>query len=93
MLWWGLLDDYFADFREKKSPEGCMGSGSSTISQQHFWLPEGLNVLEPGHHGGLQGVKSVMVGPIEGPFTVSKKNGVAEVRGSSTGTTITILTP
>ena len=70
-----------------------MGSGSSTISQQHFWLPEGLNVREPGHHGGLQGVKSVMVGPIEGPFTVSKKNGVAEVRGSSTGTTITILTP
>ena len=74
VLWWVLLDDYFADFREKKSPEGCMGSGSSTISQQHFWLPEGLNVREPGHHGGLQGVKSVMVGPIEGPFTVSKKN-------------------
>ena len=70
-----------------------MGSGSSTISQQHFWLPESLNVRDPGHHGGLQGVKSVMVGPIEGPFTVSKKIGVAEVRGSSTGTTITILTP
>ena len=50
VLWWVLLDDYFADFREKKSPEGCMGSGSSTISQQHFWLPEGLNVCEPGHH-------------------------------------------
>ena len=93
VLWWVLLDDYFADFREKKSPEGCMGSGSSTISQHHFWLPEGLNVREPGHHGGLQGVKSVMVGPIEGPFTVCKKIGVAEVRGSSTGTTITILTP
>ena len=61
-------------FEKKKSPEGCMGSGSSTISQQHFWLPEGLNVREPGHHGGLKGVQSVMVGPIEGPFTVSKKN-------------------
>ena len=79
-------------FKKKKSPEGYMGNGSSTISQQHFWLPEGLNVRKPGHHGGLQGVKSVMVGPIEGPFTVSK-NGVAELRGSSTGTAITILTP
>mgnify|MGYP001366081875 CR=1 FL=1 len=66
-------------FEKKKSPEGCIGSGSSTISQQHIWLPEGLNVRELGHHGGLQGVKSVMVGPIEGPFTVYKKNGVAEV--------------
>ena len=64
VLWWVLLDNYFADFREKKSPKGCMGSGSSTISQQHFWLPEGLNVRDPGYHGGLQGVKSVMVGPI-----------------------------
>ena len=70
-----------------------MGGGSSTISQQHSWLPEGLNVRKPGHHGGLQDVKSVMVGLIEGPFTVSKKNWVAKVRGSSTGTTITILTP
>ena len=70
-----------------------MGSGSSTISQQHFWLPEILNVREPGHHGGLQDVKSVMVGHIDGPFTVFKKIGIAEVRGSSTGTTITILTP
>merc|ERR1711860_440616 len=25
VLWWVLLDDYFADFREKKSAEGCMG--------------------------------------------------------------------
>ena len=24
-------------------------------------LPEGLNVRDPGHHGGLQGVRSVMV--------------------------------
>ena len=30
VLWWALLDDYFTDFREKKSPEGCMGIGSST---------------------------------------------------------------
>ena len=33
VLWWVLLDDYFADIREKKSPEGCIGSGSSTICQ------------------------------------------------------------
>jgi len=78
---------------KKKSPEGCRGSGSYAGSQQHFWLSEGLNVREPGHHAGLQGVKSVMVGPVEGPFTVSKKIGVAEGRGSSTGSTITILTP
>ena len=77
---------------EKKSPEGCRGSGSLTGSQQHFWLPEGINVREPGHHGGLQGVKSVMVVPVEGPFTVSKKIGVAGGRGSSTGSTITMLT-
>ena len=65
VFWWVLLDDYLAGFREKKSPEGCRG------------LPEGLNVREPSHHGGLQGVKSVMVVPVEGPFTVSKKIGVA----------------
>ena len=76
--------DYFADLRKKKYLEGCRGSESSTGSRQHFWLPEVLNVCEPGHHGGLQGVKSVMVGPGEGPFTVSKKIGVAEWRGSST---------
>ena len=33
------------------------------------------------------------VGPLEGPFTVSKKIVVAEVRGSSTGTTIRLQTP
>ena len=58
-------------FEKKNSPEGCMGSGLSTGSQQHFWLPEGLIVCELGNHGGLRGV---MVGPVEGPCTVSKKN-------------------
>ena len=71
VLWWVLLDDYLADFWKKNSPEGCMGSGLSTGSQQHFWLPEGLIVCELGNHGGLRGV---MVGPVEGPCTVSKKN-------------------
>ena len=47
VLWWALLDDYLAGFREeKKSHEACRGSRSSTGSQQHFWLPKGL-------HGGL----------------------------------------
>ena len=78
---------------EKNSPEGCRGSGSSSGSQQHFWLSEGLNVREPGHHRGIQGVKSVMVGPVEGPFTVSKEIGVEKGRGLSIGSTITILTP
>ena len=73
VLWWVLLDDYLAGFEKKRSPEGCRGSGSPTGSKQHFLLPKGLNVREPGHHGGLQGVKSVMVGPVEGPFTFSKK--------------------
>ena len=63
-------------FEKEKSPEGYRGSGSLTGSQQHFWLPEGLNVREPGHHGGLQGGKSVMLGPVEGPFIVSKKLGL-----------------
>ena len=71
------------------SPEGCRESGSSTGSK-HFGLPEGLNVCEPSHHGGLQGVKSVMVGPVEGLFTVFKEIGAAEGRRSSTGSTITI---
>ena len=93
VLWWVLLDDYFAYFREKNSPEGYRGSGSSTGSQQHFWLPKGLNVREPGHHGDLHGVKSVMVGHVEGPFTVSKNIWVADGRGSSTGSTITLWTP
>ena len=35
-------------------------------------LPEGR---DPGHHGGLQGVRSVMVGPIEDPFTISMSSG------------------
>ena len=67
-----------------------MGSGSSTISQEHFWLPEGLNVREPGHRGGLQGCQKCYGGSIH---SLQKKIGVAEVRGSSTGTTIIILTP
>ena len=78
---------------KKKSPEGCRGSGSSIGSYQHLWLPEGLNVREPGHHDCLHGVKSVIVVSVEGTFTVSKIIGVAEVRGSSTVSTITILTP
>ena len=82
VLWWVVLDDYLAVFRKENFSEGCRGSGSSTGSQQHFWLPEGLNVREPGHHGGLQGVKSVMLGPVQGRFTVSKTIGVAEGRGS-----------
>ena len=32
-----------------------------------------------------------MVVPVEGLFTVSERIGVAEVRGSSTGSTITIF--
>ena len=69
-------------FEIKNSLEGCRGSRSSTGSKQHFLLPEGLNIREPGHHGGLQGVKSVMLGPVQGRFTVSKTIGVAEGRGS-----------
>ena len=61
-------------FEKKKSPEGCMGSGSSTISQQHFWVPEGLNVRDPGHHGGLQGVRSVLVAPVDDSFAGFQKN-------------------
>ena len=56
----------FIFFCIKNSPEGCRWSGSPTGSQQHFLLPKGLNVRESGHHGGLQGVKSVMVGTVEG---------------------------
>ena len=59
----------------------------SPVFQQHFLLPKGLNVREPGHHGGLQCVKSVMVGPVEGPFTFSKRIGVADGRRSSSGST------
>ena len=27
-----------------------------------------------GHHGGLQGVQSVMVGPVQNPFTAAPKS-------------------
>ena len=42
------------------------------INRNHHNNFNSLNVSEPDHHGGLQGVKSVMVGHIEGSFTGSK---------------------
>ena len=49
--------------------------------------------FEIGHHGGLQGVKSVLAGPVEGLFTVSKNNRGCRGARTLTGSTIKILTP
>ena len=77
VLWWVLLDDYLAGFREKKIlPEGCRWSGSSTGSQQHFWFPESLNVANTATMEAFR-VSKVLWWVL----SVFKKIGVAEGRG------------
>ena len=55
-----------------------VGLGERTLLPGH--------VREWGHHGGLQGVRSVLVGPVDDSFAGFQKNslGVAGGSGSST---------
>ena len=80
-------------FSRKQKVHGGTGvTRSSTVPQQHFWLPQGLNVQGPGHRGCLQGVWSVIVGPVDDPlagFRETKSQGA--YRGSRTPTTL--MTP
>jgi len=79
MLWWVLLDDYLAGFRIKNA-------GGADHKQDPNYAFDSLKA-------SMSAKSATMEGPVEGLFTVSKKIGVAEGRGSSTGSTITILTP
>ena len=69
VLWWVLLDDYLAGLKKNL----LRVAGGADHQQDPNNTFGSLNVREPGHHGGLQGIKSVMLVPVEGPFTVSKK--------------------
>ena len=86
MLWWVLLDDNLAGFREKKIL--LRVAGVTTILAP--WRPQCPRTRPPLRPPGCQ---KCYGRSCWGSFHSLQKIGNAEGRGSSTGSTITMLTP
>ena len=70
------VDDPLASFK-KNYTEGCRGEQIINRIPTTLLTLEGLDVCDLGYHRGLQEVQSVMVGPVEDPFTKKRSSGVA----------------
>ena len=60
----GTVDDSLAGFQKEIIFQGV--AGGADHQQKRSLLP--VHVREPGHHGGHQGVQSVIVDPVDGPL-------------------------
>ena len=74
-------------YRDALDSRAVVGPGERTLPAGH--------VSEQGHHGGLQGVQSVMVGPVEDPFTGPKgvEGGGMSAKAVTTEAKVLMLDP
>ena len=93
VLWWVLLDDYFADFREKNLLRVAWGADHQQYANSTFYSLKASMFAIPATMEAFRVSKVLWWVLLRVHSQSPKKIGVAEVRGSSTGTTITILTP
>ena len=93
VLWWVLLDDYFADFREKNLLRVTWGADHQQYPNSTFGSLKASMFANPATMEAFRVSKVLWWVLLRVHSQSPKKIGVAEVRGSSTGTTITILTP